>query len=453
MTALAWYGLAWFGLAWIAPAAIADPSGARPPAGDPAPGGAPPRDPGSGTVTDAADEEVGEPRVTGKTPPPLAREPRPAELTFELPRATTNEEFKNLPYPHEVYLGAEALKLDPMFVHGVQEGLELLYLRRYTDARDHFGRVEETFPGTATRAVADTLVWQALMLENFDYRYDKQYWVASKQARADLEAALGKPGNEGWEHLASAAIVGIESIHTMRQGSYLSALQLAFQAMDHIEKCRAAAPKFVDLKLADGLYNYWRSVITMNSKMLPDFGDHRVEGIEQMSLVQETGIFMKPMASLALAFSWMEEGDMKRASTACTKNKVKYPDNIVNNLTCGMVYTEGRRYDDAVAVYDRVLTIDPKNDRVHYLKGYALLRKGDATAAMTELQRYLSSQHLEPYQRSYAHMRIGQAHARLEQYGPAVESYKAAIKLDGNKQAKKSLEKLEERKKAKKIDY
>jgi tetratricopeptide (TPR) repeat protein len=434
--------LAWFGLVWNAPAAHADPVSARP-------------DPSAGPVTDASDdaEQVAEARVTGKTPPPLAREPRPAELTFELPRAANYEEYKNLPYPHEVYLGAEALKLDPMFVHGVQQGLDLLYLRRYTEARDHFTRVEETFPGTAARSVADTLVWQALMLENFDYRYDKQYWVASKQARADLDAALAKPGNEGWEHLAAAAIVGIESIHTMRQGSYLSALQLAFQAMDHIERCRAAAPEFLDLKLADGLYNYWRSVVTMNSKMLPDFGDHRVEGIEQMSLVQETGIFMKPMASLALAFSWMEEGDHKRAGTACTKNKIKYPDNIVNNLTCGMVYTESRRYDDALGAYDRVLKVDPKNDRVHYLRGYTLLRKGDPTAAKAEFERYLSSQHLEQYQKSYAHMRLGQSLARLEQYGAAVDSYKASIKIDGNKQAKKLLEKLEERKKEKKIDW
>ncbi|MEZ4238926.1 MAG: tetratricopeptide repeat protein [Myxococcota bacterium] len=445
---------------WLGTAALAGPTTTGRPAPAPSGGAAEPAEspaptspkPSEGPVTDA-DDGGSETRMTGKAPPPLAREPRPAELTFELPDPKNYDEYAELPYPHEVYLGAKALHLDPMFVHAVREGLELLYLRRYNEARDHFARVEETFPGTGVRAVADTLVWQALMLENFDYRYDKQYWVSSKQARAELEAALAKPGNEGWERLASAAIVGIESIHTMRQGSYLSALQLAFQAMEHIEKCREAAPEFVDLKLADGLYNYWRSVVTMNSKVLPDFGDHRVEGIEQMTVVEQTGLFMKPMASFALVFSWLEENDMKRASASCTQNRVKYPDNIVNNLTCGMVYTESRRYDDALAVYDRVLQVDPKNDRVHYLKGYTLLRKGDAAGAKTELERYLASTHLEDYQKSYAQMRMGQALARLEQYAAAVDAYKAAIKIDGNKQAKKMLDKLEERKKQKKIDW
>ena len=401
-----------------------------------------------------ATDDDGTADQSGKaTPPPLASEPRPAELTFELPKAVEYEDLRKLPYSRKVYIGSKALKLDPMFVHALQQGLDMMYERRYNDARDHFAQIEQTFPGTATRAVADTLVWQALMLENFDYRYDKQYWVSSKAARKDLDAALEKPGNEGWEHLAAAAIVGIEAIHTMRKGSYLSALQLAFQAMDHIEQCRKAAPTFVDLKLADGLYNYWRSVVTMSSKVLPDFGDHRTEGIEQMVLVQDQGIFMSPMASLSLSFSYMEEGDTKRASSACGKNRVKFPDNIVNNLTCGTIYTSSRRYPEAIAVLDRVLQVDAKNDRVHYLKGYALLRSGDHPAAQKELERYLASEHLEPYQRSYAHLRLGQALARQESYPKAVENYKASIKIDGNKQAKRALEKLQQRKKAKKIDF
>lgn len=403
----------------------------------------------------APDEDAGEApeRITGKAPPPLAREPRPAELTFALPDAKSFDEYAALPYPHTTYLGAEMLHLDPMFVHGVQQGLELLYLRKYTEAREHFAKVETTFPGTATRAIADTLVWQALMLENFDYRYDKQYWTSSKQARRDLDAAAAVPGNEAWEHLAQAAIVGIESIHTMRKGGYLSALQLAFQAMEHIEKCRAAAPTFIDLKLADGMYNYWRSVVTMSSKVLPDFGDHRVEGIEQMTVVEDAGVFMAPMASLSLAFSWLEEGDMRRAGSACTKNRTKYPDNIINNLTCGTIYTYDRRYDDAITVLDRILVTDPANVRVHYVKGFALLKAGKLEEAKTELTTYLGSQYLEPYQKSAGNFRLGQVYTRMDAHAKAAESFQAAVKVDGNKNAKAALERLEQRRKDGKIDY
>lgn len=407
-------------------------------------------DPGGGGVAD--DEPTSDEHFGGKSPPPLAREPRPAELTFELPKAT-KETYRDLPYPHTTYLGAEMMKLDPMFVYGVQEGLNLMFLRKYNESRDHFEALEKTFPGTGVRAVADTLVWQGLMLENFDYRYDKQYWTSSKLAREDLDAALATPGNDAWDHLAYASIVGIESIHTMRKSNYLQALQLAFQAMDHIEKCRKAAPNFVDLKLADGMYNYWRSVITMNSKVLPDFGDHRVEGLEQMTAVQSQGIFIAPLASLALAFSWAEEGNYKQAISSCAKNRAKFPNNIVNNLTCGMLYTYNRDYPAALEVYGRVLSVDPNNTRVHYWKGYTLLKSGQYEPAKTEFTTYLGSQYLEPVHKSYALFRLGQTYARTQQYAKAIENYQAAVKLDGNKNAKKALEGLEQRKKEGKITW
>jgi Flp pilus assembly protein TadD len=355
--------------------------------------------------------------------------------------------------PADAVRGGEQLKLDPVFVAGVQDGLELLYRRRYEGARTHFAQLEAAFPGTAIRSVADVLVWQALMMENLDFRFDKQYWTSSKAARRDLDAALAKPGNEGWDNLLMASILGIESIHTMRQGGYMGALQLAFQAMDHIEKCRAAAPTYVDLKLADGLYNYWRSYLPMHNTMLPDFGDHRSQGIEQMQLVEQTGIFVKPMATLSLVFTWMEEGELDKAKAGTEKIRRTYPDSVINNLVGGMVLVAMRRYDEAVVVLDKILATDPKNVRVHYWKGLALLKSGQLDAATVELKGYLAAEHVETEQRSYGHYRLGQVYSRQHKYTEAVEQYRAAVKLDGHKGAKAAIDGLETRRKQGEISF
>ncbi len=350
--------------------------------------------------------------------------------------------------PQQALDGAEQLGLDPRFVHRVQQGLEMLYLRRYEGARDHFAALETEWPGTAMRNVADVLVWQALMMENFDFRYDKQYWTASKAARGDLEAARAVAGNEAWEALLYATVFGIESIHTMRQGGYVSALKLAFQAMDEIEACRAAAPKFVDLTLADGLYNYWRSAVTMHNKMLPDFGDHRAQGLAQMQSVEANGVFVRPMATLSLAFSFWESGELSKAATYTAKNRAAYPDNVINNLVSGMLFTSMRRYDDAIVQCDRVLEVDPKNTRVHYWKGLALLKSNRVPEATSELQTYLTAPDLEVEQRSYGHYRLGQAYEREKSWAAAMEQYRQAVKLDGHKSSKAAIEHLEEKKKA-----
>ena len=227
---------------------------------------------------DDEEDTTGAEVVTGSRLPPLSGEPRSPD-GYVKPVYSNLEELANLPFANEAYLGGEQLDMEPEFINAVLVGLDQIFRRDYNGARDTFEAVQTTYPDSAVAEVVDMLIWQALMLENFDYKYDKQYWTSSKAARAALERAMAKPGSEAWENLLLATVLGVESIHTIRKGEYLGALNLAFQAMDSIEKAKAKAPDFVDLTLADGMYNYWRSVITLSNKALPDFGDERVKGI------------------------------------------------------------------------------------------------------------------------------------------------------------------------------
>jgi predicted Zn-dependent protease len=241
-----------------------------------------------------------------------------------------------------------------------------------------------------------------------------------------------------------ASVVGIESIHTMRQGSYITALQLAFQAIGHIEECREAAPQFVDLQLADGMYNYWRTVVTMSSKVLPDFGDQRKLGIDQMSRVQRDGIFVRPLASLALAYTWMEEKDWTAATKSCASNRANFPDSVINNMICGQIDVYAGNFERADESFERIMAVDPANARVHYLRGWALLKQHRLDEAELEFQTYLSEPYLETWQRSYSHFRLGQIAAERKQFAAAIESWQTAVKIDGHKEAKAQIAALEQ---------
>jgi tetratricopeptide (TPR) repeat protein len=313
--------------------------------------------------------------------------------------------------------------------------------------------VEERFPHTALGPVSDVLVWQALMLENFDFKYEKQYRVSSTAAREELKVAMAIEGNEAWEYFLLAGVSGIEAIHTMRRSQYLKALQRAFEAIGHVNKVRELAPNFVDLALADGMYNYWRTVVTMNSKLLPDFGDHRAEGIAQMRQVEQGGIFLSAPTTLAMVFTWQEENNMKEALTSCVKNYRRYPDNIVNNLVMGSTYIYTRRMKLALETFDRVSATDPNNQRVKYWRGVALYRSGKYAEALKSFDDYLSGQHLEDYQVAYSYYRIATTYRRMREFAKAEDYYKRAIKVNGHKSAKSSLDSLRRLKKDGKISY
>lgn len=351
---------------------------------------------------------------------------------------------------------AEAeLGMDPTLAQEIRDGLELLFRRRYTEAREHFAAVEKRHPvgGAGLGPTSDLLVWQALMMENFDFRYDRQYWTSSEEARKRLETALTLEGGDAWEHFLLAGVSGIEAIHQMRTSKYLPALRTAFEAMDHIEQTRALAPGFTDLKLADGMYNYWRTVVTQTVSVLPDFGDHRAEGLAQMQEVERDGIFLAAPTTLAMAFSWIEEGKKDDAQTACEKNRAPYPDNVINNLVLGSIHVSLRRYDSAIAMFDEILADSPKNKRARYWKGIALQRSGRLELATKEYETYLGFDYLEDYQRSQAHFRLGQVKYAQKHYPEAEEHFRAAVKVDGHKRAKDRLDAMKKERKAGTIAY
>jgi tetratricopeptide (TPR) repeat protein len=399
--------------------------------------------------------------VLSVSPPAFAQEP-PDDAQLEtvsgqkLPQLRTDtpaivsREAADL---QAVLQGSRVLGLPSEYIVRVKEGFGLVFGRQYPAARTHFAKLEKDYPGTGIATSVEAMIWQALMLENFDFRYDKQYEAANMAALATLQVALRDPKHQAWEHFQMAGLIGVEAIHMVRHGSYLPALSRAFEAMDHAQKAREAAPDFVDLDLADGMYNYWRTVVTLSSKMLPDFGDQRALGIQQMQNAQRSAFFLGDPATLALAFSWLEERDYHKAYLACAANRTIYPDNVINNLLTGQSLVYLRRYDEAIAVYRKIISDAPDNNRVYYHLGVAYGRKGDHRSAIQNLERYLASDHLEGWQRSTGHYRLGQSHYSLKAYKSADYHYRLAVKVDGLKAAKVALERMEQAKKEGKIQY
>lgn len=356
-------------------------------------------------------------------------------------------------YPQAVYDGARQLGLRREFVHFARQGLDLLYQRRYSDTRAYFVELQQEFPETAVSPIADVLVYQAMMLENFDFRYDAEYKAASERAKTQLTAAAARPGNDAWEQFMLGGMVGLEAIHAARNGRYLPALTTAFSAIDHIERARKVAPNFVDLSLADGLYNYWRTVITDSSSLLPSFGDKKAVGLEQIEKVEDSGIFLGPPATLAMLFSWMEEKDYDKALASGTRNQRKYPNNLINELMTGIVQLYRKDYPAALSLFDHVRKLDANNVRVRYYRGVALYRLGRHDEALGELKRYTESKTPDADQKAVAWWRIGEVHREQSRWAEAEAAFKTAIKLNGEPSAKAALDKLYEKRKAGEITW
>jgi tetratricopeptide (TPR) repeat protein len=246
--------------------------------------------------------------------------------------------------------------------------------------------------------------------------------------------------------------VGVEAIHATRRYNYVGALSKAIDAFQYLARCRELAPDFPDLVLADGINNYWRSVVALNTKLIPDGEDRRAEGISQMKYVETHGIFVAAPTTLALTFTYLEERDIKRALGTASRAHLMYPDNVINNLVLARIYIYTRRFKQSEAICMEILEDAPDNERVHYYLGLIYSRTKRMDQAIAEMERYLGYDLIDEY-RATTQYRLGGFHYRKKEYAKAEDYYQQAVKTDKHKGAKKRLERMKRLKKEGIISY
>lgn len=381
-----------------------------------------------------ADDDLDGETITSGTDPLVEQTP-PVSLP-EIVVETTDSRW-----PARVTLGAAALGMDVDFIGGAYEGIQLIYARKYAPAQDAWFSLDEAYPGRGVKHVGSVLIYQSIMMENWDFKNEDRYRFHSLAAREELAAALEVPGNEAWDHFMLAGMLGIESINVMRRDEFVAAIGLGLEAVDHIQEVKKLAPSFADIYLCDGLYKYWRTVVARSSKAIPDGEDERADGIADMKVAESEAVFLGPGSSIGLTYSYIEERKFKTALSYTSKVKKAFPDSVINNLLHSRVQIYLKRYDDAVGTLDQVAALDPKNERMHYYYSSAYLKKGVLDKADKAIDTYLSYPLLPYYEAQSWHRKGDIAWARKD-YDAAESCYREAVRVDGYKPSKRKLERL-----------
>ena len=355
------------------------------------------------------------------------------------------------PVSQVVAQSALALEMDEDTVQALKDGIERVYLRDYAGARDTWAALEAADPRTPIFDVGQVLIYQALMMENFDFKYDGQYWHHSKAAMEKLEAALEVPGHDAFETFLMAGMTGIEGIHVMRQGEFVAAFARGVEALRWVDACQALAPDFVDPILADGIYNYWRIAVAQATRLIPSFGDKRALGISQMQTAAQGGLWVGPSANLAITYALIEEREYAQALVYLERNRQAYPDNIINLLLQARVHLSLKDADAAQARLDTVARVAPDNQRQHYFQATVYLRQERVDDGLASIETFLAFA-LEDDIRAAGLSRRGDLLLADKDYPAAEAAYHQAVDLTGFKPAKKRLKQLEKWRKEGRIE-
>ena len=308
-----------------------------------------------------------------------------------------------------------------------QEGMELIYQRRLGDALDVFEGAGINFPDSPLGPVGITIVYQAIMFENYDFSLDRAYLQESAESEKRFERVARSRDKKAWNLFLLAVHQGVGAMYHVRHLDYLSGFNLAWEALENIKKVERLAPEFHDVQLALGLYNYWRTAYTAQVDFLPSFGDHRAEGLAQMRVARDKGLLAPAPASLALTYSHLESKDYDAALAEALWTRERYPTSVLNEMTLAQVYRHLKRYDDALAVLESAQKIAPDSGRLWWQIGethYKSRRNNEA--AKEAFKKYLASEPLPEYQ-AHTHYRLGLLERRQRHYELAIHHLELAV--------------------------
>ena len=311
-----------------------------------------------------------------------------------------------------------------------QEGMELIYQRRYNEALEVFEVAGIDFPDSPLGPVGRSIVYQAMMFENYDFSWDRIYLQEAADAEKRFKRVSRSRDKKAWNLFLLAVHQGVHAMYQVRHLDYLAGFNLAWEALENVKKVQRLAPDFHDVQLALGLYNYWRTALTENIDYLPKFGDHRAEGLAQMQLAKEKGLLAPAPASLCLTYSYMESKRWEEAIDESMWARQRYPTSILNEMTIGRVYIGMKRFEDALQAFEQVKALAPDNDRVHWQIGEVHYKsRKNHVAAKEAYKKYIESEPLPEY-KAHAYYRVGLVERRQRHYEQAIYQLELAVATD-----------------------
>jgi len=336
-----------------------------------------------------------------------------------------------------------------------QEGMDLIYQRRYLEALDHFEGMGFDFPDSPVGPIGRALAHQSAMFENYDFSRERAYQTEVAEFQARLAPAQRSSRTPEWISFLNGVYLGVDAMYDVRKKRYVRAFDKAWDALEEMKRVQRGAPDFPDIQLALGIYNYWRTVLTESIKALPRFGDHRAEGLAQLRTAKEQGLLAGVPASFALTFSLIEGGNTTAAINEAKATGAEYPNSVLNQMILAQAYRKAKRFDESLAVLNTLLKRTPEVERTWFAIAevhYSSRKNNDAARAA--YKRYLNSDPVPAYA-AYTFYRMGQLEARIRNYEAAISFYERALDIEPKfsrakkrlDEATKSLAKAKEKKK------
>lgn len=311
-------------------------------------------------------------------------------------------------------------------------GQELLFHRKYDEAKELFQTMQKEHPHSAAGFFGEMATLEVRMLEREDFHLDRELEDVARRAEPAISWIMQRYAPTPVELMFCGSLYGLQGFARARQGKWLSAYFLGTKSRQIFRRILERDPTFVDAWFGQGMYLYWRSVFADQLNFLPFISDERQTGIRLVEKVARNGWLAKELARVNLGIIYFEEKRYQDAEKILRDYLQTYPENIVLRMIRGRVFLADKKFDRALEEFRQVLVVEPTHDKAHYFVAVSLVGKKEKELlpeARQALEKFLA---LKPNVRwqSFAYYWLGRIAEEEGEKKRAQEAYEKAFALN-----------------------
>jgi len=244
---------------------------------------------------------------------------------------------------------------DEMIKNLLQEGVDASFRENYPAAESIFDRIILLAPEDPVGYFFKAALYQAEMVDYESNFLEKEFYENVNLAKKLSLERIKANKEDAWAYLLLGNTYGSKGLYDARKGNWWSGLNNGLSAKSAFKEALKRNPELYDAYVGLGSYHYWASVVTKAFWWLPFFGDHRKEGMEEMTLAYEKSIFSPDAAANGLIWMYIQEKKHDLAISLSEKMQSKYPQGKSFLWGLAQAYFEKRDWKNALAKYRELL--------------------------------------------------------------------------------------------------
>lgn len=325
----------------------------------------------------------------------------------------------------------------------IEQGLHALYYLDYAGSKKIFQEMRDRFPESpmGDYAMATALWWE--LTNAFDEKnpsLEKDFLAAAARAADTARTKIKDSGDpNGLAHLCLGGSLGLTARWEAIGGEWLAAYRHGRQAFKAQEKAIEINPRMYDAYLGVGIFHYYTATLPAVVKVLAKlmFGGNKQQGLDEIRVAMDKGQFSRTAARLFMVGILVNtEKKPQEALVLVREGRRQHEGSPFFQLVEMMVLEETKDWDtlesqakDFLARVERGEPFYDKNltHRALFSLGNAALGRGRPEEALALYDRILSEFPSEDRWITWTLLNRGRAHDRLLERKAAEADYRAVL--------------------------